>query len=220
MKKIMFNEPFGLQQATFEKIKDMTRRIVPQVILDYVPKYQHEYYEQTLDTISVEDAIMNMIGPEKMFQRYVYQIGEIVAIAQAYENICQFDCVPTWVPTSKDPSGFIQWDESKGYSNKMYVKSEYMPRHIKIIDRRLEHMQDISDEDCLREGVLIENLRSDYKYGFYTGSYMKTRGRQGTRSVWYKTPREAYAALIDKVSRKGTWKRNPLVFVYEYKLID
>ena len=216
----MFNEPFGLQQATFDGIKTMTRRIVPQVILDYAPQYQQEYYEQTLSTISFEDAIINMVGAEKMFQRYVYQIGEIVAIAQAYKNICQFDCVPTWVPTSKDPSGFIQWDESKGYSNKMFVKAEHMPHHIKIIDRRLERLQDISDEDCLREGIQIENNRSDYKYGFYTGSYMKTRGRQGTRSVWYKTPREAYADLIDRVSGKGTWYSNPLVFAYEYKRID
>lgn len=27
MQKIMFNERFGLQQATFEKFKDMTRRV-------------------------------------------------------------------------------------------------------------------------------------------------------------------------------------------------
>lgn len=210
MKKIMFNEPFGLQQATFDGIKTMTRRIVPQVILDYAPQYQQEYYEQTLSTISFEDAILNMVGAEKMFQRYVYNVGEVVAIAQAYKNICQFDCVPTWVPTSKDPSGFIQWDESKGYSNKMFVKAEHMPRHIKIIDRRLERLQDISDEDCLKEGIMYDP-KGVAKYGYRIGE---------GKSKWYRTPKDAFSSLIDKVSGKGTWASNPLVFAYEYKQID
>lgn len=214
MKKIMFNEPFGLQQATFNDTKTMTRRIVPQVILDYVPKYQQEYYEQTLSTISFEDAIMNMVEAEKMFQRYVYNVGEVVAIAQRYSQIISA-ITPIFAPYAKD------WMRSeKGWDNKMFVKAELMPHKIVILQRKLERLQDISDEDCLREGILIENHRSDYKYGFYTGSYMKTRGRQGTRSVWYKTPREAYADLIDKVSGKGTWQSNPLVFAYGYKRID
>ena len=33
------------------------------------------------------------------------------------------------------------------------------------------------------------------------------------------TPREAYAALIDKISGKGTWASNPYVFVYEFELV-
>lgn len=33
------------------------------------------------------------------------------------------------------------------------------------------------------------------------------------------TPRKAYAELIDKINGKGTWKRNPYVFVYNFKLI-
>lgn len=30
---------------------------------------------------------------------------------------------------------------------------------------------------------------------------------------------EAFAALIDKISGKGTWDSNPWVFVYEFELI-
>lgn len=36
----------------------------------------------------------------------------------------------------------------------------------------------------------------------------------------FKTPKEAFASLIDKVSGKDTWKSNPYVFVYEFKLIE
>lgn len=32
-------------------------------------------------------------------------------------------------------------------------------------------------------------------------------------------PREAYAALIDRISGKGTWESNPYVFVYDFELV-
>lgn len=33
------------------------------------------------------------------------------------------------------------------------------------------------------------------------------------------TPREAFAALIDKVSGRGTWASNPWVVAYEFELV-
>ena len=202
MKKIMFNETFGLQQATFQGNKTMTRRIVPQVILDYAPKYQQEYYKQTLSNISIEDAIMNIVGAEKMFQRYVYKVGEVVAIAQRYSQI-EKEIMQLGLPLN-----LKEWvKKNKGYNNKMFVRAEDMPRHIKITDRKLERLQDISDEDCLKEGI----LQSD-KYAMPIGIPLK----DGV-FFYYDTPREAFAALIDKVSGKGTWNSNPLVFAYEYQ---
>ncbi len=35
----------------------------------------------------------------------------------------------------------------------------------------------------------------------------------------YCTPQDAYEILIDKVSGKGTWERNPYVFVYDFELV-
>lgn len=35
----------------------------------------------------------------------------------------------------------------------------------------------------------------------------------------YDTPLEAFSSLIDCVSGKGTWERNPFVLVYEFKLV-
>lgn len=36
----------------------------------------------------------------------------------------------------------------------------------------------------------------------------------------YLTPREAFAALIDSISGKGTFNSNPYVFAYEFELVD
>ena len=211
MKKIMFNETFGLQQATFQGNKTMTRRIVPQVILDYAPKYQQEYYEQTLSSISLEDAILNMVGAEKMFQRYVYNVGEVVAIAQNYEQ-----ARPDMNEQQRDDliyanmkHLFYRKKKLPGFKNKMFVKAELMPHKIVILQRKLERLQDISDEDCLKEGIQVikGGFRNQDAYTFKCDK------------VWFRTPRRAFAALIDKLSGKGTWESNPLVFAYDYSLL-
>lgn len=214
MQKIMFNERFGLETDTLNGAKNMTRRLIPQKVLNAVPTYQEEYLAGALEPISIEDAIMNMCGPEKIF-KVGYEIGEIVAVAQAYKYIYQFDCVPTWIPSSKDPNGFIKWDESKGYNNKMFVKAEYMPRQIKITGKKVERLQAISDEDCLREGIVCKHIGDEdcYTVGDFLlwDKYLRQRA--------FSTPRKAYEVLIRNMQGNKVWNSNPYVFAYTYELV-
>lgn len=223
MKKIMFNDKYGLTQAVLEGRKTMTRRIVPQCILDAAKKYQKEYYEGALEHISLEDAIMNMVGPERMFQRDVYHIDEIVAIAQNYD-VARLDMSEQQIEdlTYADMKHlFYHKKKMPGFTNKMFVKAEWMPHHIQITGIRVQNLQDISDEDCLKEGVVkawIGYYVPGLKANWVKESHIETENGQ----TWklFPTPQEAFAALIDKVSGKGTWESNPLVWVYEFKLID
>lgn len=206
MKKIMFNDKYGLTQAVLDGRKTMTRRIVPQRILDAAKKYQEEYYAGALEHISLKDAIMNMVGPERMFQRYIYHIGEIVAIAQSYSTLgySASEYCEIKMPNGGTRDGTLE--ELMGWSNKMYVNAERMINHIRITGFKVEYLQDISDEDCLREGVRADLLGVQYSFPSnigYCGQYP------------FSTPRDAFAALIDKVGKRGTWDNNPLVFAYE-----
>lgn len=201
MRKIMFNDKYKLTKAVLEGWKTMTRRIVSQDFLDKVKKYQEEYFANTLDYISMEDAIINMIGPERLFCNS-FKIGEIVAISQSYKDIYN------------DAYHIGLYGRTAGWTNKMFVRADDMPHHIKITNIRVERLQEISDEDCLREGV------DKYKNGeyiiFMVSGIMQKRGIHKS----FRTPREAFAALIDKVSGRGTWDSNPLVWVYEFKLVN
>ena len=123
-----------------------------------------------------------------------YKVGEVVAVAQCYLDIGspQFDKFGRDVP---------------GNTNKMFVKAELMPHKIKITNVRIERLQDISDEDCLREGIShctpADDQDTEGGFGFQSykgGLYL------------FNTAREAFAALIDKVSGKGTWESNPYVW--------
>ena len=177
MKKICFNDKFGLTQAVLDGCKTITRRIVP-----------FTYCE---DKIHLSR----------------YKVGEVVAIAQSYETVYHEQGLET---LDMLVSG---WKYSKGWRNKLFVCADFMSHHIRITDIKVKRLQDISDEDCLKEGIYEDSGDDEFPPSIFYEF-------DGNKDDGFDTPREAFAALIDKVSGKGTWESNPYVFVYVFELID
>ena len=101
--------------------------------------------------------------------------------------------------------------QSKGYANKMFVRAEKMPHAIRITNIRVQRLQDIREKDCMKEGI----WRDDN-----VGLEGTTYWYHGLSNSSFRTPQEAYASLIDRISGKGTWASNPYVFVYDFVLIN
>lgn len=184
MKKIMFNDRYGLTKAVLDGRKTQTRRIV---------------------------------------NNSPYNVGEIVAVAQPYKD-CGYD--PDLLQRGGCPEkgnlGDYAISELPGWKNKMFVFSEMMPHQIRITRVWVERLQDISDEDCIKEGILKDKFlgkTDEYGYGEIEDGYFFDCSKKDDCYMVLNTPREAYAALIDKVSGKGTWENNPYVFCYEFELI-
>ena len=206
MKKIMFNDKYGLTQAVLEGRKTQTRRIAT-----IQPPYKNS-------EIAFPTSFLLSDEPEKHplwlaycwvnkdnYKEYTdwikpkYQEMEIVAIARSY----------------KDMSYGALWDDClefegveptklAGWNNKMFVRADYMLHRIRINKVRIQRLQDISDVDCMAEGI----------------NYYEQEGFSWcSTGELFDTPREAYAALINKVSGKGTWESNPYVWVYEFELV-
>lgn len=201
MTKIMFNDKYGLTQAVLNGKKTQTRRVIN---LDDTDK---EYLDTAFDWDLRESVIID---------RYAkYKVGEVVAVAQAYKDIpsianTNFVGVD-WDRASKNKP-FGKWgcaSKLPGWKNKMFVRADLMPHHIRNTNIRVEKLQDISDEDCLAEGVEKISFLNGYIYAIGDG-------RRGINYYEFGTPREAYAALIDKVSGKGTWESNPYVLAYDF----
>lgn len=201
MKKIMFNDKYGLTQAVLDGRKTMTRRIVS--FKDIKP------VKAITSPLKCSNLGIKALRPK-------YKFGEVLAIAQSYNKIGLSPSMYCEVPNEYGGTRDGSFDELAGWENKMFVKADLMPHHIKITNIRVEHLQEISDEDCMREGVYEKKLE-------YTPSgYNPNRTYYTFDGVDYcfNDAREAFAALIDKVSGRGTWDSNPFVFVYEFELID
>jgi hypothetical protein len=198
-KKIMFNDKFDLTQAVLDGRKTMTRRIIK---LDKLGEYNFDNaLKQKWGRKSIEAYINNYAR---------YKVGEVIAIAQSYESVYNEKGLETM---DMLVSGL---KNHKGWQNKLFVAAGYMIHHIRITDIKIERLQDISDEDCLKEGIYrldSANGNGGIAYSFVGASDKKHIGL-------YNTPRDAFEVLIDKVSGKGVFQSNPYVFVYEFNLID
>lgn len=206
MKKIMFNDRYGLTQAVLEGRKTNTRRIVPARIINYADTTcfltfdKKPLSEEQKDYKCYETCDGDFIDIRDLA---AYRVGEEVAIAQSYRDV--FHIVDDNKRAIIDKINC----NNKGWSNKMFVRAHLMPNRIRITNVRVERLQDISPEDCLKEGIVHHHARGDRDkedYGFGD-------------AFWFTTPRKAFAALIDKTCGRGTWDSNPWVFVYEFELI-
>lgn len=200
----MYNERFGLEQAVIYGIKRTTRRTA----------YNGE--------ISKPNWVICLEGKDKgkaylcdgecVIAKSRYAIGEVVAIAQSYKSL-GYDIAAL--------------GNHAGWNNKLYVCADFMPHRIKITDIRIERLQDISDEDCMKEGVYC------MKEGVYYHTEPPKHHECDRYSLWnpsvkpYKfesnkyfcSAKYAFKHLIDRVSGKGTWECNPWVFVYDFELV-
>lgn len=196
---MMFNDRYGLTQAVISGRKTVTRRIVD-------PQGKYEKLRWWQPCLEFEECLYGYTeneGWEVIEPRY--NVGEIVAVAQRYDSFLHPN------------NGVIEHDyqttalASKGWDNKMFVKADLMPHQIQIRDLRIERLQDISD-DYFKEGITLLASADDGRIQWgYADEHL--------RYYMFDSPREAFASLIDKVSGRGTWDRNPFVWRIEFQLV-
>ena len=211
----MFNDKFHLTHSVLDGNKMQTRRIIkhPKKMngIDVFGFQVCRTGEGTwwVECVDDDERTIGYLEPH-------YKEGEIVAIAQSYktiyaEKIADFAKHNYHTPREDAAEKFKEeYENTAGWNNKMFVKSELMPHHIQITDIKIERLQDISKEDCLCEGILerYDCYNHVREYKILTNGFV------------FESARKAFATLIDKVGNKGDWESNPYVFAYTFKLVD
>ncbi|NDV77882.1 hypothetical protein [Dysgonomonas sp. 511] len=240
MKGICFIEP--LHEKTVKGIKTQTRRIM---LIDDCSKYHKNYggadwKESPMDIIfQDEGAYCSLCGNGVTHKNNYngippkYKVGEVLYLKEPY--IDDSDMFFTVFPvhetlTFKGGTILYQYGNDTSildsvygdlvtWQNKLFMPASAARNFIKITGVRVEKLQDITEEDCIKEGIEV----SKYDNRHYVNDVWRKSKLDG---IWEKTrtlydnPRAAYAALIDKINGKGTWESNPFVWVYDYELTD
>ena len=188
----MFNDQYGLTQAVLDGRKTQTRRIA------YEKHFKH-IRSCGFCTEGKDKGKLIINDGNEIVAKSTYKMGEIVAVAQRYCDI----------PFANDI--FIR-AVPIGWSNKMFVKSDLMPHQIKITNIRCERLQDISTDDCMKEEIYCSHIEGIYDAYSYDATNDRFKPKR-----WYRTPKEAYKMLSCKLHLH--WGTNPLVFVYDFKLV-
>ena len=223
MKKIMFSDEFMLTKAVLDGRKTQTRRIVSQSLID---KYE-EWYDDVCCIAMPSGSTIETLRDWLLRKHTIYRVGEMVAVAQSYcsiaeelENCNNATCAAHYEKNVQKASEYISWMEHPGFNNKMFVAADMMIHQIRITNVRVEKLQEISDDDCLKEGVVLNEPK--IKGGinmYYPCEYLRSCAKEVGWGRVFHTPREAFAHLINKVSRKDVWEENPYVFVYDFELV-
>lgn len=175
MKKISFSDRLGQTNAVLEGFKTMTRRVNAWGFTDGKP-----------DITKSE-----------------YKVGDIVAISQSYLDIHNEKRLGKFNLSIYE--GLKEYGpKSRGWTNKCLVKPDAMPHRIKITDVRLERLQDISEEDCIKEGIIQSGVLFFTPYNLYNP---------------ISDARTAFEMLMEELE-KGIWQRNPYVYVYSFELLQ
>ena len=98
------------------------------------------------------------------------------------------------------------------WCNKLYMSKDFARYFIEITGVNAERLQDISDENCIREGIIA------HYGGFEDGTDEELVYYSNGIETDFEKPQQAFAALIDKI-QKGAWERNEFYWAYEFKLI-
>jgi hypothetical protein len=224
MKGIIFKEPLFHKVVSGEKTQ--TRRIVkpqPQDIempeegfIHFDGKYcvgkQRVY--TTHGDIDIE-VIPFPVKPE-------YLPGETLYLKERYDRIYIFEKGDKYNNPLKAAGDPECWETIYRHDG-IYIDAEWksaksLPKKyaryfIEITAVRCEQLQNISDEDCMKEGCIESG--GDF---YFEGAEKIIRYKGCNNYQGYFTPQQAYAAFIDQINGKGTWESNPFVFVYEFEI--
>lgn len=140
-----------------------------------------------------------------------YKVGEKVYLKEPYVKASSGRIFRKY---DKSDCSYLRFlgenpDAKGAWNNKLFMPESAARYFIEITAVRAERLQDISDKDCLKEGIGWSDFPAIH-FGIKEGEYFHWLG---------DTPQKAYAALIDKINGKGTWEKNPFVWVYDFTLI-
>lgn len=228
MKGINFIEP--LFHASVEGRKEQTRRIIKPQPIDIVENLV--FYDEPCFRTRDEDDNLVFLKPR-------YKPGETVYLKEPY-RVTHIDNI--WFITYRYTGDKVQLNMSigneelekiirqqekskSGWCNKLFMPQWAARYFVKIKALRAEKLQDISDEDCMKDGITSYcwggNTDEERSYSGYFNVVGRGKATKDDPFPYHsETPREAYADLIDSINGKGTWESNPYMWVIDYEMID
>lgn len=198
-KPILFSTP--MVQAILRDEKTQTRRIIkPQPEIRIFPCGTRKKY-WTSD------------NPKLLHAKYIHQnygeIGDVIWVRETFAKR-EFPAIGNpyiYKAEQEDGHYFGPWKPS------IFMPKEACRIKLKIIDIRVERIQDISEGDAKSEGVSLHE-RGKHWLNYIDQSYKMTQFIYNLYSA-----KESYKSLWTLINGRDSWNNNPWVWVIEFKRI-
>lgn len=213
-KPILFSTE--MVQAILEGRKTQTRRIVksePKINddtdLELIPDWDGKY----------DDPLTLFFYYKGTKKRSIYydcqlplaQIGDILWIRESFQYSDELD-EPFWYK-QKYKEDYTQ----EAFDRIKWKPSIHMPKEaarifLEVTNVRVERLQDISEEDAIAEGIKKTWINDDIKQCKFKNYINDGKGS--------KSPIDSFISLWKKINGGDSWKANPWVWVYDFKVVE
>ena len=202
MKQILFNTEMSL--ATLEDRKTATRRVIKFTGKDIYGaaclygKWNESYDQQNLPEELVEWYVKNIAKPK-------YRPGDILYVR---ETFCELPVNPDGSDSGKIAKTYYKADgdlRPDGWRDQKWRPSIHMPQEaarifLRVTDVRVERLQAISIDSCIKEGVNV-------------APSMRRTARNHFIGIWNSTVK------VKDLAAYG-WDANPWVWVIKFERIS
>ena len=221
-KPILFSTE--MVQAILEGRKTQTRRIVksePKINddtdLELIPDWDGKY----------DDPLTLFFYYKGTKTRSIYydcqlplaQIGDILWVRESFQYSDELD-EPFWYK-QKYKEDYTQ----EAFDRIKWKPSIHMPKEaarifLEVTNVRVERLQDISEDDAIAEGVFFD--KTFKKYDCYLCGTEKWHNQENImrEDGFFDNPKESFQSLWESINGQDSWKANPWVWVYEFKVVE
>lgn len=122
-----------------------------------------------------------------------------------------------------------------GWKPSIHMPKEAARMFLKILSVKVERLQDISESDCIAEGIkmnrkgdvyqdiedgtLIDKIHDEDYFYFYPSKGDFRDDSYMPKSIFREAPKTSFYSLWASINGQESWNKNPFVWVYEYQLI-
>lgn len=198
MKGILFTEQ--MFNAVIEGRKLKTRRIIKS-------KYDGKFCDITKHNFGV--IIHEFSGNNKIGRWPRYYIGETVYLKEPYIDDIAIEKI-FYKFDKSDRQEAIDCGFDYGWKNKLFMPESCARYFIKITNVRCERVHQISESDCIAEGIfpMIDPIGiPGFGYDKNHLGFMWSKAKYAFRELW------------KSINGKRSWIESPYVFVYEFQLL-
>lgn len=220
-KPILFNT--SMVQAIMSGNKTCTRRVIKDVSgLNYIGCVECSTDKKDEGKVcfgvgSFEDITNLEI---KEYIRPPYRIGDILYVRETFANI--------WTPNGDEgfvykadgePPKFPYWGNAKQCKDEVWIPSIHMPKEaarifLRVTDVRVERLQDITDEQCYKEGIGDTDFYNQAEHTQIAGIGLSD-----------SLEKAAFALLWNSTLSRHDWftvgwNNNPWVWVIEFEKVN
>ena len=192
---MLFSTP--MVQALLAGRKTQTRRIC-KLQADADCYYIREFSDGIL-TINYNQ------GNENPKLKTPVNVGDIIWVRETWNNLNKIEFEPHYIYKANESA-------TGKYPISKWNPSLFMPKSacriwLKVVNVRVERLNDISEDDAINEGIKFEFFNSKKWYYTYENDECSTLSSC-----------ISYRSLWSKINGVGSWDLNPLVWVYDFEV--